>query len=233
MGTGPDRFLALLFVLKAGGDWMYGWRFMVPVLPLLAVCQCHALRALSGRLARRTFPAVPVRRTAAVCGSVAALLWLVSCTKTEHYSWKSAGFSTHGARLLEASQGFGPLWVTAARYVERLPPGTSVAFSEMGYTGYRNPDKYMLDTRGLTDRRIAHLPVQFKYNVGVADKNWYAPGDPLHAILEHRKPDVIIAFDPVPPHAVMSGYRQEPTLALPTSGAKPTLAYVFQRVAPQ
>ncbi len=222
----------LLFVLKAGGDWMYGWRFLVPVLPLLAVCQCYGIRAISRRLARR-FALLPARRSAAVCGAVVALLWLVSSAKTEHYSWKSAGFSTQGARLLQASEGFGPLWVRSAEYIKQFPPGTKVAYSEMGYAGYTNLDKYMLDIRGLTDRQIAHLPPQYKYSTGVADKEWYAPGDPLNAILETRKPDVIISFDPVPPNTAVSGYRQGQTLSLPTSDAKtPTPAYVFQRVPP-
>jgi len=221
----------LLFVLKAGGDWMYGWRFMVPVLPLLAVCQCFGVRAISRRLARRNFTLLPSRRSAAVCGTVVALLWLVSCTKTEHYSWKSAGFSTQGVRLLQASEGFGPLWVRGAEYIKRFPPGTKLAYSEMGYAGYTSLDKYMLDIRGLTDRQIAHLPPQYKYSTGVSDKEWYAPGDPLNAILESRKPDVIISFDAVPSYTAVSGYRQEKTLALPTSDAKTaTPAYVFQRV---
>jgi len=225
----------LLFVLKAGGDWMYGWRFLVPVLPLLAVCQCFAVRAISRRLTRRNSALLPARRfAAAVCGAAVASLWLVSCTKTEHYSWKSAGFSTQGARLLQASEGFGPLWVRGAEYIQLLPPGTKVAYSEMGYAGYTSLDKYMLDIRGLTDRQIAHLPPQYKYSTGVADKKWYAPGDPLNIILEHRKPDVIISFDPVPPRTTVSGYRQGQTLSLPTSDTKTaTPAYVFQRVPPR
>lgn len=225
----------LLFVLKAGGDWMYGWRFLVPVLPLLAVCQCFAVRAISRRLTRRNSALLPARRSAAaVCGAAVALLWLVSCTKTEHYSWKSAGFSTQGARLLQASEGFGPLWVKGAKYIQQFRPGTKVAYSEMGYAGYTSLDKYMLDIRGLTDRQIAHLPPQYKYSTGVADKEWYAPGDPLNIILERRKPDVIISFDPVPPRTTVSGYRQGQTLSLPTSDTKTaTPAYVFQRVPPR
>ena len=223
----------LLFVLKAGGDWMYGWRFMVPMLPLLAICQCFAVRAISRRLARRNLALLPARRSAAVCGAIVALLWLVSCTKTEHYSWKSAGFSTQGARLLQASEGFGPLWVRGAEYIRQFPPGTKVAYSEMGYAGYTSLDKYMLDIRGLTDRQIAHLPPQYKYSTGVADKEWYAPGDPLNTILERRKPDVIISFDPAAPHVAVSGYRQGPMLLLPTSDTKTSMpAYVFQRVPP-
>ena len=221
-----------LFVLKSGGDWMYGWRFAAPAVPVLAVCQCHALRTLALRLARRRFQPLPAGRVAALCAGLAVLLWLVSCTKTEHYSWKNAQFTTQGAGLLNASEGFGPLWVKGAEYMRTLPPGTSVAYSEMGYAGYVNLDKYLLDTRGLTDRQIAHLPAQFKYSTGVADDHWYKPGDPLNAILEQRKPGIIISFSAVPPHVVPAGYQRWDTLHLPVQGEPSLPAYVFQRVSP-
>ncbi len=224
---------ALLFVLKSGGDWMYGWRFMAPILPLLAVCQCHAVRVLAYRLARRSFPLVPAGRVAALCGCLAVLLWLVSCTKTQHYSWKSAGFSTRGAALLEASQGFGPLWVKGGEYITHLPPGASVAYSEMGYAGYENLDKSLLDVRGLTDRQIAHLPAQFKYSTGVSDENWYKAGDPLDAVLEQRKPSVIMSFDAVPPGQAPRGYQRQGTLEMPVQGESTLPVYVFQWVSPK
>ena len=219
-----------LFVLKSGGDWMYGWRFVAPALPVLAVCQCFGLRAVSRRLARRaSFPG----SVAAACAGAAILLWLTSCVKTEHYTWRSAGFSTHGDRLLAVSEGFGPLWVRSGQFMESLPHGTSVAYSEMGYAGYTNLDKYLLDTRGLTDREIAHLPPKFKYSTGVADKNWYAPGDPLNAILERRRPDVILSFDAVPPGRLPAGYERRPVLELPVNSSHPTLpAYVFHLAPP-
>ena len=58
-GGHPRR--SWLFVLRAGGDWMYGWRFMAPIRAnLLAVSQCHAVRALrSVGLPGRNFQASP------------------------------------------------------------------------------------------------------------------------------------------------------------------------------
>lgn len=238
----------LLFVLKSGGDWMYGWRFVAPALPLLAVCQCFGLRvvkfsglrpvkfsglrAVSRSLAHRSV--FSSRRAAAACTGITILLWLVSCAKTEHYTWKSAGFSVHGDRMLNVSEGFGPLWVRSAQFLHSLPPKTSVAYSEMGYAGYANLDKRLLDIRGLTDREIARLPPDFKYSTGVADKNWFAADDPLNKILERRKPDVILSFDPAPPGQVPAGYKRRDTLNLPIHGShKPLPAYVFQSLAPQ
>ena len=101
----------------------------------------------------------------------------------------------------------------------------------MGYAGYSNLDKSLLDIRGLTDRQIAHLPARYKYSTGIADKDWYQPGDPLFAILERRKPEVIISFDDVPPRAALSGYKRRSPLVLPTNGPVGTTpAYVFQRL---
>ncbi len=224
----------LVFVLKAGGDWMYGWRFMAPILPLLAVSQCHGIRALARRRVRPLPPgrarAFPARNAARIGGAFVAVLWLVSCTKTNHYSWRSTDFSTHGSRLLQVSEGYGPLWVKGADYIRQLPRGTTVAYSEMGYAGYSNMDKPMLDIRGLTDREIAHLPARYKYSTGVADQEWYRQGDPLGRILRGRRPQVIISFDDVPPRAALSGYRRCPTLLMPTSSAAaPIPAYVFRR----
>jgi len=219
----------LLFVLKAGGDWMYGWRFMAPIIPVLAVSQCHGIRALS-RWRVRGARSSPARNRLPLWGALVAVLWLVSCAKTNHYSWKSADFSTQGSRLLQVSEGYGPLWVKGGDYIGRFPRGTTVAYSEMGYAGYSNLDKSMLDIRGLTDREIAHLPAQYKYSTGVADKEWYKQGDPLGRILQARKPEVIISFDDVPARAALSGYRRRPALAMPTNGTKgSTSAYVFQR----
>ena len=222
----------LVFVLKAGGDWMYGWRFMVPVLPFLAVCQCHGIRAVSRRLVRRASPeqSFLTKNALSLCGVLVAVLWLVSCTKTNHYSWKSAGFSTQGARLLQASEGYGPLWVKGGDYIRHFPPGTLVAYSEMGYAGYSNLDKPLLDIRGLTDTEIAHLPARYKYSTGIADKMWYQPGDPLNQIFRRRRPGTIISFDPAPAGQSPRGYRETGTLIMPTNGSpNSTVAYVFQR----
>ncbi|MGI4788962.1 MAG: hypothetical protein ACRYFS_08935 [Janthinobacterium lividum] len=218
----------LLFVLKAGGDWMYGWRFMAPIIPFLAVSQCHGIRTLGHRLAAQR---QKQSLSLSLCGIVIAGLWLVSCAKTNHYSWKSAGFSEQGSRLLQASEGYGPLWVKGGEYIRHLPPGKTVAYSEMGYAGYVNLDKSLLDIRGLTDREIAHLPAQYKYSTGIADKDWYRPGDPLGQILEARKPEMIISFDSVPSGMTFSGYRRLPVLTMPTNGTvTSTSASVFKRI---
>lgn len=224
---------AFAFVLRSGGDWMYGWRFMAPVLPVIAVAQCHGIRALA-RLAQRLPPARAQTFKAnalGLCGGAVAALWLVGCCKTPHFPWRAAHFSTQGARLLQVSEGYGPLWVKGGDYIRRLPRGSTLAYSEMGYAGYANLDKTMVDVRGLTDREISHLPAKYKYITGVSDSEWYQPGDPLGHILQRRKPRVILSFDPVPPNAVLDGYRRGPVLAMPTNDKQGlSFLYTYRRL---
>lgn len=223
-----------VFVLRSGGDWMYGWRFVAPILPVIAVAQCHGIRAFARRLTR---PLSPGRGRAFAknalrwCGGAVAALWLASCFKTEHFPWSKAHFSTQGAQLLQVSEGYGPLWVKGADYIRRLPRGSTLAYSEMGYAGYANLDKKMIDVRGLTDREISHLPAKYKYMTGVSDKAWYQPGDPLYRILQQRKPGVILSFNPVPPNTVLSGYRRGEVLAMPTNDTQGlSFVYVYERL---
>ncbi len=222
----------VVFVLRSGGDWMYGWRFMAPVLPVIAVAQCHGLRAFVRRLARRrpTLRRAFAANALGVWGGAVAALWLVSCCKSAHFPWSEINFSTRGAQMLQVSEGYGPLWVKGADYIRRLPRGATIAYSEMGYAGYANLDKKMIDVRGLTDREISHLPARYKYTTGVSDGEWFRPGDPLYRILQRRKPEVILSLAPVPPDTVLSGYRRAPVLAMPTNDKQGLLVYVYQRL---
>ena len=223
----------VVFVLRAGGDWMYGWRFVAPALPMIAIAQVWGLRALSRRLTRTSssrpssaalnFSSLPMRR---VCGAFAVAVWLVSAGKTTHYPWSRVQFSTHGSRLLQISEGYGPLWVKGARYIQGLPHGSALAYSEMGYAGYENLDKNMIDVRGLTDRQIAHLPMRYKNISGVVDPHWYLPGHPMFQILEQRYPNTIMSFSDDPPTVVLPGYRRTEVLPMPTND-KQGLSYIY------
>lgn len=229
-----------LFILKSGGDWMYGWRFAAPILPLLAVSQCYGVRAfsrwLAGRARRpsRPAPALTARNAALVSGAALAALWLVSSVKTTHFPWSRAGYSTRGSRLLQVSEGYGPLWARGADFIRRsFPRGATLAYSEMGYAGYLNMDKTMIDTRGLTDRQIAGLPNRFKCVSGVADPSWYRPGDPLYRILQARRPDAIMSFAADPPDLRLHGYRQTGVLPMPTNDKQGlSYVYVYRRLYP-
>ena len=219
----------VVFVLRAGGDWMYGWRFVVPTLPVIAIAQCWGVRALGRALTRRGWSFSPGARR--FCGAAAAALWLVSAVKTTHYPWSRAHFSTQGSRLLQVSEGYGPLWVKGERYIHLLPRGSKLAYSEMGYSGYSNLDKNMLDVRGLTDREIAHLPMRYKNISGVVDPQWYLPSHPMYQILERRRPDTIMSFNNDPSTVNLKGYRRIDVLPMPTNDKQGlSWVYVYRRL---
>ena len=189
----------MAFVLHFGGDWMPGWRFLVPVLPLLAVLQVQGLRRLRGRGPART-AAAPV---------LAATLWVICAIVSAHDPWSNARLSTSGADLLPADNALGRKWVAANRYIQDvLPAGSVIAYSEMGYAGYHNLDKSFIDVRGLTDPEIARLPPSYKGAWGVDDEQWMFPADPLYRILTRRRPTAIIAFSHPPqmPPVVLDHY---------------------------
>lgn len=184
----------VVFVLRFGGDWMPGWRFLVPVLPLLTLLQVHGLRLL-----RRPSSSRPGWAQAAAPALTGAL-WLVCAGLAPHNPWSNAHFSTASQDLLPADNKLGRKWVAVDRYIQTsLPPGSRIAYSEMGYAGYCNLDKTFIDVRGLTDREIARLPavyhgVVYKGTWGVDDEQWMYPEDPLYQILDRRQPTAIIAF---------------------------------------
>lgn len=189
----------MAFVLHFGGDWMPGWRFVVPVLPLLAVLQVQGLGRLRGH--------GPVRTVAAP--ALAISLWIVCAFVSPHDPWSNARFSTASADLLPADNALGRKWIATDGYIhDVLPPGGVIAYSEMGYAGYHNPDKTFIDVRGLTDREIARLPASYKGPWGVDDEQWMFPRDPLYQILKRRRPTAIIAFSHPPqmPPAVLDQY---------------------------
>ena len=196
---GVAALAQIAFVLRFGGDWMPGWRFLVPIVPLLAILQVHGLRFLRG--------AGWVRSAAAPAAMLA--LWGVCAAISPHNTWANARFSTSSADLLPADNALGRKWIVANRYIQTtFAPGSVLVYSEMGYAGYQNLDKNFVDVRGLTDHEIARLPASYKGTWGVDDETWMLPGDPLYAILQRRQPTAIIAFSHPPqmPAVVLDRY---------------------------
>jgi len=217
-----------VFVLRCGGDWMPGLRFLAPILPLVALLQCHGLRSFVPRRRRRHWLLVPTVLTVALWGvcAWAACVWGVPGT-----SWARAHFSTQSRDLLAASGTLGRKWVVTADSLHRnFAPRAVLAYSEMGFAGLVNPDMTFIDVRGLTDREIARLPRSYKGTWGVDDETWFLPADPLYAILMRRRPDAVIAFShrDAPPF-VLGRYHlaaQVRDRADPVWAISPTLVYL-------
>ena len=171
----------ILFVLRSGGDWMSGWRFMIAALPFLAILQVHGLGLVAGR-----------GRAAAWAG--AALLWGVCLLAGPHRSWSSAGFSTRGEALMESDTDHnGPFEVAVGNFIrDRLGFCKRIAYSEMGYATFSNLDREFLDTGGLTNRALASAPLRYKVKIGFHDTNWRRRESPLYRVLQQARPDAVI-----------------------------------------
>ncbi|HVS03018.1 MAG TPA: hypothetical protein VMT16_09630 [Thermoanaerobaculia bacterium] len=129
----------LVFPLLAGGDWMRGYRFLVPALPFAAVLWGAGVGALWGASSQ------PLRwlRLLAAAVAVAAILARVTLAHVE---------------LARASREDGA-WVAAHAALggwlrEQTPPGSLIALGAVGAVGFYS-DRPVLDCWGLNDAWIA------------------------------------------------------------------------------
>jgi hypothetical protein len=155
------RFLAiyccayLSFIVASGGDWMPGFRFFVPVLPVLWMLCTGALLEFAAAARPRIAPqAVLV---------VVVLLALASFSSQRALVRSQLRFQTGLAGVTWDSS---PTRVEVAKSIGNLvPPGRSIALFEAGYVPYYNPQLRVLDDSGLNDRTIARLPGRHMYKM--------------------------------------------------------------------
>lgn len=197
----------LVLVLRAGGDWMLGWRFILPFSPYITFVQCLGLAA-AGDLLMRALPAIrPPRRGYAAAVAATGLFWAASACADPHYSWSASGFSTSDRDLLAPSM-YGRVWVAASDYIrDHVPPGATVASSEMGYAPFVNMDRHFFDVRGLTDEDVAHAPTGMKDYTGVHDHHWYLSDSFIGSRILRLSPALIyIVFDQTDRPLVLGGH---------------------------
>jgi arabinofuranosyltransferase len=138
----------LLFITISGGDWMPGFRFFVPVLPLLwTLCTVGALRLVTAAL-----PALAPRTIAVAV----AILALASFMGGRSLSRAQLEYPTG---IKQRTWITSPERVSVAKELSRIvSPGSTVAIGECGYIPYFAPGVRFLDLFGLMDPRIARLP---------------------------------------------------------------------------
>jgi hypothetical protein len=131
-----------------GTDWMPGWRFSVPYLPLLAVVVALGWVRVVVPMARRAELVVP-----AIAVVVVAALAIVHHAERRDFAalvdLRARGYATGHRRLCT--------WLQE----EGLKPGDTVALMDIGIVGYYCPDQRILDITGLTDAHIARSPGTF------------------------------------------------------------------------
>jgi hypothetical protein len=183
------RPLLLSAVLMGGyaaivGDWMAGFRFFVPVLPILSVLIAIALSRVGAPLGMRL---------------VAGLLTVWFC-------WTAYGYATRydpleyrenwwGNPSLRVERFFGPYYGLLEAVQGRIPPGSRTAFNQAGFLPFML-DLDNIDDIGLCSLFVAKLPTT---DVIFTEVGRYSPltNEPAlrtaNAYLLYREPAYVIA----------------------------------------
>ena len=131
------------FVKFAGGDWMPGYRFLVPFLPLWWLVALSGWRFLGERLA------VSAAVTRAATAAVVAAVGLLALEESVRFHLDRGRYPY----FVMTSEDM----IAAAREIDgRYPPGTEIVSWRIGALAYYS-DLVVIDTWGLTDAHIARL----------------------------------------------------------------------------
>jgi hypothetical protein len=202
--------MQLLFVLRAGGDWMLGGRFVAPVIIPALVVTLLGVVAVAGWSARVSWS---VRTAATVIGVVLGVVAVVSPFVAGAVpAWSSNGRVDDGALIASGGYAeFSTYWAALPTLVACVPHGGSVATTEVGNLGFARRDLRIVDLRGLTDDVIAlQAPASAKHSWGVALTGWSNRGSVLGRRILEQHPDVIVLLDSklTPELALGGAYRR-------------------------
>ncbi|MFH1372523.1 MAG: hypothetical protein ABII79_01835 [bacterium] len=139
---GVITFGGILLPFVTGTDWMLGWRFVIPYLPLMSCFVVvgwglAATRLMRGRawLGLLVLPVVVVAQ------------WFIQTEDRiefhQHTELRAGGYETGHRALADWLRG------------DACRPGESVALMDIGIVGYRCIEQRIIDISGLTDRHIA------------------------------------------------------------------------------
>jgi hypothetical protein len=137
-----------------------------------------------------------------MAGLAGTILFLAICgwaaieyhdPKEGQASWADRGWAMDARGLLRGHKMENTL-ITADILNSRLPAGSTVAFSEVGAVPYYSPGLRWLDTYGLTDSIIAHLPSLNRFRTGVTG-DYTSPDTAVGREILRRAPDYIIRWD--------------------------------------
>jgi hypothetical protein len=189
-----------LVLLRSGGDWMTGWRYMMASVPLwtlllaagadrIVVHVTTPLSATGTRLAASFgFGALLV----VFGGAAIDLVAIIEHDLQASTSWPAAGWTTDARKMVQRLSIRGTLLAADSLNVW-LPPGSSIAYSEMGVIPFFTLKLRWLDTDGLTDRAIAHLDSALHTRAGVQYGAYLQQGTEVGQMVLQRRPDYILA----------------------------------------
>jgi arabinofuranosyltransferase len=193
-------FGQVLLILKAGGDWMVGGRFVAPaVIPLVAIEILGLAEGVNLLRTRARAPAVRGVQVVASAGLVGASF--LPFTGLVVPVWQiTAGIDDQsvligGHFFADANQ----IWAGLPSALHCVRSGQLIATTEAGYLGFARQDIRIVDMRGLTDQNIAHADTSsvpaFKDSQGVTDLLWPFPKSVVGRELLKEHPSVIVTTD--------------------------------------
>lgn len=130
------------------GDWMIGYRLLMPYLPVMAVVVILGWALVAGSVLRNKIR----------IALLAAILYTPLLWKRQTHN-RNKFYTTSVARVQGYRTGHGALaeWVLAGG----VPAGGTIAVMDIGMIAYQCADHHILDISGLTDRFIAKSPGGF------------------------------------------------------------------------
>jgi hypothetical protein len=140
---------ALAYVTKVG-DWMFGLRLLVPVLPLLAVAFGQTASILFRGHRRLAWAVVPI-----------ALLWFGERAMAFEHAYESSQktVSWLGHPSAQPKAYFGPYYALFEAASAQIPRGARVAYDQAGFLPFMlNLDN--VDDLGICSRFYAKLPTR-------------------------------------------------------------------------
>jgi arabinofuranosyltransferase len=183
-----DRRLAFLAWMVAsffaitvweGGDAVPAWRFLVPIVPVLAVLAGEGVHELRARIQRPAEGARPLLGRTALQTALWLLL-LVGIATSAHATFITARYEA------VTSGGFTRTMSLVGESLRRhLPPATRIALNPIGAVPYYSR-LYAYDMLGLTDYHIGHRPIP-DMGTGAAG---HEKGDGAYIL--DRAPEVIL-----------------------------------------
>ena len=149
-----------------GGDWMPGFRFLLPAIPLGCLLVAAGLRELAGDSATPRWRRILARALLLILIASEAVGLVCMVRSHEFERWRH-----HYGNYDDMAK-----WLN-----ENGRTGSLVALSDIGIIAYKNPDLRFIDVLGLTDPHIASLP---GYHYLKTDVNY---------VLQ-REPDYVLAM---------------------------------------
>jgi arabinofuranosyltransferase len=172
------------YVVLVGGDGLFNFRFITPLLPLLVALSVTGWGTLLNWVTGR----MPCLRkwSGLVAATLVALLIGATLIPSNRGLYVLSG-TTVGGRwtAIEDTRGVYRQWEAAGRWLQaNTPSETLIAMQPAGLMAYY-ADRPVIDMLGLNDRHIAHLPLP----IG-AGKPGHEKWDGAYVL--DRRPEIII-----------------------------------------